>query len=63
MVSIVAISKGDEEPGIRDAVHERENPLRLERSFGPRTVPAKRMKACAPLLLLAFSSWSRTTFP
>ena len=45
VVSIVPISKGDEEPGIRNALHERENPLRLESSFGPRTAPAKRMKA------------------
>ena len=45
VVLIIPISKGDEEPGIRNALHERENPLRLERSFGPRTVPAKRMKA------------------
>ena len=45
VVSIVPIGKADEEPGIRNALHERENPLRLERSFGPRTVPAKRIKA------------------
>ena len=45
LVSIIPISKGDEESGIRNALHERENPLRLERSFGPRTVPARRMKA------------------
>src|SRR5262245_27644423 len=63
VVSIIPISKGDEEPSIRDALHERENPLRLERSLGPRTVPAKRMKAWAPLLALAFSNWSRTSFP
>jgi hypothetical protein len=44
VVPIIPISKGDEEPGIRNALHERENPLRLERSFEPRTVPAKRMK-------------------
>ena len=45
VVSIIPVSKGDEESGIRNALHERENPLRLERSFGPRTVPARRMKA------------------
>jgi hypothetical protein len=45
VVSIVSIGKSDEEAGIRNALHERENPLRLERSFGPRTVPAKRIKA------------------
>ena len=45
VVSIIPIGKGDEEPSIRDALHERENPLRLERSLGPRTAPAKRMKA------------------
>lgn len=45
VVLIIPISEGDEKPGIRNALHERENPLRFERSFGPRTVPAKRMKA------------------
>ena len=45
VVSVVSIGKGDEETGIRNALHGRENPLRLERSFGPRTVPAKRIKA------------------
>jgi hypothetical protein len=63
VVSIGPIGEGDEEPGIRNALHERENPLRLERSFGPRTVPANRMKAWAPLVVLAFSNWSRTSFP
>ena len=63
MVLIVPIGKANEEPGIRNAFHKRENPLRLERFFGPRTVPAKRMKAWPPLLVLAFSNWSRTSFP
>jgi hypothetical protein len=45
LVSIIPISKGDEEPGIRNALHERVSPFHLERSVGPRTVPAKRMKA------------------
>ena len=44
MVPIIPISEGDEETGIRNSLHERENPLRLERFFGPRIAPAKRMK-------------------
>jgi hypothetical protein len=45
VMPIVSIGKSDEESCVRDAVHEREKPLRLERSFGPRTDPASRMKA------------------
>jgi hypothetical protein len=63
VVPVVPIGKADEETGVRNALHERENPLRVERSFEPRTVPARRMKACAPLLALAFSNWSRTSLP
>ena len=44
VVPIIPISEGDEEAGVRNSLHERENPLRLERFFGPRIVPAKRMK-------------------
>ena len=60
---VVSIGKGDQETGVRNTFHERENPLRVERSVEPRTLPAKRMKACAPLLALAFSNWSRTRLP
>src|ERR1044071_318929 len=56
MMSIVAVRKGDEKPRIRNTPHVRENPLRLERFFGPLTVPAKRMNAWAPLPLRAFSN-------
>src|SRR5262245_38226698 len=63
VVPVVPIGKTDEKTGIRNALHGRENPLRVERSLGPRTVPARRMKAWAPLLALAFSNWSRTTLP
>jgi hypothetical protein len=62
-MSIGPIGEGNQEAGIRDALHERENPLRLERFFGPRTLPASRMKVWAPLVVLAFSNWSRTSFP
>ena len=44
VMSIVPIGEGDEEAGVGDTFHERENPLRLERFLGPRTVPARRMK-------------------
>lgn len=56
VVAIIAIGKSDKKPGIGDPFHDRENPLRFDRLFGPRMVPAKRMNACAPLLALAFSN-------
>jgi hypothetical protein len=43
--AVAGVKLAHAEAGIRDAFHERENPLRLERFFGPRTAPAKRMKA------------------
>src|SRR4029434_958287 len=49
--------------GVPNPLHDRENPLRVERSLGPRTVPARRIKAWALLLALAFSNWSRTSLP
>lgn len=63
VVTIVTIRECDEESGVGNARHEREKPLRAERSRGPRTAPAKRMNDCWPLLTLAFSSWSRMIFP
>jgi len=39
MVLIIFIGEGDDEPGIRDSLH-REKPLRVERSRGPRMLPA-----------------------
>jgi len=62
-MSIVAIGKADEETGGSNPFHERANPLRVERFFGPRTLPARRMKAWVPLPALAFSNWSRTSLP
>jgi len=63
VMAIVAVGEGDEEPGIRNAPHERANPLREDRSRGPRTEPASRMNDCRGLPVLAFSSWSRTILP
>lgn len=40
VVLIVPIGKTDEKTRVCDALHERENPLRLERFLGPRTAPA-----------------------
>jgi hypothetical protein len=56
VMSIVSIGEGDKKPGIGNAFHEREKPLRLERSFDPRTLPAKRMKACVLLPARALSN-------
>ncbi len=63
MVAIVAVGERDEEPRVGDRLHDCEKPPRVDKSFGPRTTPASRMKACCRLLVLAFSSWSRTIFP
>lgn len=46
MVPVVSVGKSDQEPGVGDPLHFREKPLREERSLGPRTLPARRMKAC-----------------
>lgn len=43
MVLVVAIGESDEEAGVRDTLHVREKPLRVERFLLPRTVPASRM--------------------
>lgn len=56
VVSVVSIRERDEKSGVGDALHERENPFRAERSFGPRTEPARRMKACLAFSALALSS-------
>jgi len=63
VMPVVAVGKGDEEPGVGDALHGREKPLRDERSRAPRTEPASLRKACRLLAARAFSSWSRTILP
>lgn len=63
MVPIVAVRERDEEAGIGNAFHERANPLREDRSRGPRTEPASRMNDCRGLPALALSSCSRTILP
>jgi hypothetical protein len=63
VMRISAIGECDEETGIRDPLHARENPFRFERSRGPRTTPARRMNdRCAPDAL-ALSNCSRTMRP
>lgn len=48
MILVMSISERDEKASIRDSFQDRENPYRLDRFFGPRTLPARRMKDCAP---------------
>jgi hypothetical protein len=43
MVAVITIGEPEEKSGIRDALHERRNPLRVDRSVAPRTTPARRM--------------------
>jgi hypothetical protein len=45
MVPVVSVGESNQESRVGDAPHFRENPLREERSLGPRTLPARRMKA------------------
>ncbi len=56
VMPVISVGECDEKAGIGDAFHVRENPLRFDRFFGPRTLPAKRIKACLALLVLAFSN-------
>lgn len=56
VVNIAAIGKRDEETGIGDTDHARENPFRRERSFGPSMVPANRMNRRVPRVFRARSS-------
>ena len=63
MVQIILVCERNEKTGIGNTFHPRENPFRLERSFGPRTAPANRMNRCCAAPALARSSWSLTIFP
>ena len=54
---VVAVGKRDQQAGVGNSLHVRENPFRAERSFGPRTLPARRIErtpgaACASLFEL-----------
>ena len=44
MVFIVSVGERDQKSRIGNSLHERENPLRVDKSRAPRTVPASRMK-------------------
>src|ERR1700680_775769 len=59
---VSSISECYQEAGIRDGLHFREKPLRVERSGGPSTAPAKRRNACLDVFL-ALSSSIRTMRP
>ncbi len=55
-------SERHEKTRIRDGLHFRENPLRLDRSAGPEAVPARRINGF-PLPVLTFLICSRTILP
>ncbi len=60
----IASGKGSDKTHVRDTFHERENPLREERSAGlPVNAPTCRMNLRFPPSDLALSSWSRTSRP
>lgn len=63
MVGIAAIDKRDQKSGIGDTFQVREKPLRLERFFGPFTLPARRINPWLAVAIRAFSSCSRTNLP
>ena len=63
VVPIVAVCEPHEKAGVGDGLQEREKPFRDERSRGPRTDPASRMKGRPRPPVLAFSSCSRTMRP
>ena len=63
VVGIAAINKRDQKSGIGDAFQAREKPLRLERFFGPFTLPARRMNPWLAAAVRAFSNCSRTNLP
>jgi hypothetical protein len=63
VVGITTINKRDQKTGVGDAFQVREKPLRLERFFGPFTLPARRMKPWLAAVARAFSNCSRTNFP
>jgi hypothetical protein len=49
VMSVARINESYEEPGVGDASHFLENPLRVERSRGPfRMIPANRMNLRMP---------------
>src|SRR5256885_11627199 len=62
VMEISSISKGDQKARICNSLHPREKPLRLERSLGPRTAPASRIKERREPPR-AFSKWSRIILP
>jgi hypothetical protein len=63
VVLVGAVGKRHQKSRVGDTFHAREKPFRDDRSLGPRTEPAKRMKDWRALAALAFSSWSRTILP
>src|SRR5438552_18361117 len=63
VVTVIPVCERDQEPGAGEPFHEREKPLRDDRSRAPRTEPARRMNDRRGLTTRAFSSWSRTILP
>src|ERR1035437_6430431 len=62
MVAIFPVSERDKKTSVRDRLHLREKPLRIERSLGPAIAPAQRRNGRLAEFR-AFSSSSRTMRP
>lgn len=63
VIGVGSVGESDEKAGVRNAPHDFENPLRLDKSFGPRTEPASRINARFASAALAFSICSRISWP
>src|ERR1019366_397355 len=62
MVAIFPVFERDKKTSVRDRLHLREKPLRIERSLGPAIAPAQRRNGRLAEFR-AFSSSSRTMRP
>src|SRR5260370_29398872 len=61
---VIAAHKGDKEPRVCDADHERENPFRLDKSRRrPRMIPPRRIYGFWVLDAFACSNCWRTIWP
>jgi len=63
MMAVAAITKGNDEAGVSNSFHRRENPLRDDRSGNPFILPACRKNAWFPISDFAASNSSRIIRP
>src|SRR5436190_6829653 len=63
VVLVMGVQKGHEESGVRDAFHRLPKPSRVDRSRGPRALPASAIHGLSAVAERAFSNCCRTTSP